>query len=804
MLAVAPPAYAANKFWGDFFGGTFSDPTNWQGNMLAGPDDIAHFGLTVNPLLAQRIYAVDLIANVTNQALKIEDDFVTFDLQGKQYTTTLLTGNEIGNVAGRSGRLTITNGFFFVPVGSDLAIGTVGGSSGILTVSTGAQVSGSPFLLVGGFGSGTLAVSGGGFMQAGDIQIGNSSTSPTSTATVSGPGSVLFSGQLNVGNQGPGALNITAEGQVGSNEGVVGSLVGSTGTVNVDGANSLWNNMGELRIGERGRGTLNITAGGRVESTRAIIGDENNSIGEVSVSGAGSEWINSGNLFVGNSGPGTLDVTAGGRVQNNVGIVSAGDAIFGAASGTVNVDGANSQWINSGELTVGLFGEGTLNITGGGLVQNTDGVVGSGEGFFGASGRGTVNVEGANSMWLNSGELTVGDIGQGILHITNGGRVQNMNIQSNIGVDGGSGTVTVDGANSQFNSTILNVGVALGTGTLNINQGSAVNVNLLQIGNSGTVRLNGGTLDAVRIVFEFGVGGQFQWTSGTLHVGEFCGNLVTPSGGTLAPGHSAGETFINGNYTQLSDGVMEIELGGAAPGTQHDFINVDFVALVGGELHLKLIDGFVPGPDETFLIVDAGSISGAFDNVANGQRLTTFDGLGSFVVNYGPGSPFDSNRIVLSAFEAVFLPGDYNQSGTVDAADYVVWRENVGTNNMLPNDAVGGTIGQAHYDQWRAHFGESVGIGAGEAANSAGSAVPEPVTAMLLLFAAAGGLKRRRTYPRISTLVCRARHANKPPFLEPIVHLYSMRRGPKSTRWPTSTHGCEISMTQPRDVCSHH
>ena len=55
---------------------------------------------------------------------------------------------------------------------------------------------------------------------------------------------------------------------------------------------------------------------------------------------------------------------------------------------------------------------------------------------------------------------------------------------------------------------------------------------------------------------------------------------------------------------------------------------------------------------------------------------------------------------VLSISGTVVLPGDYNFDGTVDAADYVVWCKNNGTNNTLPNDPIGGMIGPAHYNQW--------------------------------------------------------------------------------------------------------
>jgi hypothetical protein len=53
--------------------------------------------------------------------------------------------------------------------------------------------------------------------------------------------------------------------------------------------------------------------------------------------------------------------------------------------------------------------------------------------------------------------------------------------------------------------------------------------------------------------------------------------------------------------------------------------------------------------------------------------------------------------------------GDYNEDGAVDEADYIDWRVNVGTINTLPNDPIGGTIGQPQYDQWAENFGNVAG-----------------------------------------------------------------------------------------------
>jgi hypothetical protein len=86
------------------------------------------------------------------------------------------------------------------------------------------------------------------------------------------------------------------------------------------------------------------------------------------------------------------------------------------------------------------------------------------------------------------------------------------------------------------------------------------------------------------------------------------------------------------------------------------------------------------------------------------------------------------------------IAGDYNNNGTVDAADYAVWRENQNTNNTLPNNSLPGPIGQAHYDQWRANFGRAGASGsAGHVAR-----VPEPSAGVLaaICVLAAAGLRR--------------------------------------------------------------
>jgi hypothetical protein len=84
------------------------------------------------------------------------------------------------------------------------------------------------------------------------------------------------------------------------------------------------------------------------------------------------------------------------------------------------------------------------------------------------------------------------------------------------------------------------------------------------------------------------------------------------------------------------------------------------------------------------------------------------------------------------------LPGDFNEDGKVNAADYVKWRKE-GT-GPLPNDN-GLSTAAARFDLWRANFGNMQMPGGGSGA----AAVPEPTSAVLLVIGVAAVACRRRT-----------------------------------------------------------
>jgi hypothetical protein len=140
---------------------------------------------------------------------------------------------------------------------------------------------------------------------------------------------------------------------------------------------------------------------------------------------------------------------------------------------------------------------------------------------------------------------------------------------------------------------------------------------------------------------------------------------------------------------------------------------------------------------------DTGLVAGseAFEAIAiDGNRVVAghegYDSTG--FQNNGRALVFDATI----GDTPIGLPGDYNDDLVVDAADYTVWRNNVGeAAGTLPNDPVGGTIGEDQYATWRANYGKTAG---GETLSN--TAAPEPSGILMLGIGVIGlaGVARRR------------------------------------------------------------
>jgi T5SS/PEP-CTERM-associated repeat protein len=648
------------------------------------------------------------------------------------HTYTLLNSfvaAAIGTVPNRSGNLTVIGGTLMLPEknptsATDLEIAPVAGASGVLTVGADGLISGTPDVFVGLNGKGYLNINSHGDVIADLVRIGENAGSE-GKVIIKGDGAGLFATDLSVGGSGKGSLEILSSGRVDSGSGLIHSTAGTAtahaATATVSNADSLWIINGNLDVSS---GHLKITNGGQVEDENARVSNKGSGPAAlVEVTGPNSKWTHQRGLVIGEyaydsgPGPGTLKVNGGGMVEN-----IAADATVSLYLGTVKVDGPNSKWINASDLSVGDTS--LVEITRGGFVQTADAILHGGSdilnlatvvvsgssggtpstwkapsvlvGFGGdatlkvlAGGRVEVEthlaiggqgadtsevlVEGRNSELVVGGTLLVGGIGGyengGKLSITGGARVLSqraslVNPQGPI-----QNRVVVAGAGSTWEIDTDLVGNSSG-GMVQIQSGGVVTAERVML-HGEELRLEGGALFTRAIDF----GGQpphFVWTSGRLGVVNYFGDLTIPNGGVLEVGRpslGSPQTEVLGDYVQQSGGILEIEARAYIDGSTYvDRVRVFGTADLGGLLTIKVNDGAVLDPASRYEIMRATSISGSFANVANGQRLMTSDGLGSFVVNYGPGSLFDPKQVVLSSFLTP-LRGDFNVDGVVDALD---------------------------------------------------------------------------------------------------------------------------------------
>jgi outer membrane autotransporter protein len=335
----------------------------------------------------------------------------------------------------------------------------------------------------------------------------------------------------------------------------------------VDGEGSTWGNSGNLYVGNVGDGALTITNGGTVYNQHGIIGhfytdfgdgEVVHGVGVVIVDGYGSTWTNSGTLTVGSTGEGTVNIINGGLVfSNNGNIGSQSSSLTGLrGQGIVNVAGQDSMWINYDVLTVGTSGDGVLNISNGGFVYSAEAHIARYNGSTGV-----VTVSGKDSTWINIESLFVGESGEGTLIITDGGAVSNG--KGTIGQWWGStGMAVVSGKDSTWtNNGTLSVGYG-GTGTLIIADGGTV---------SNTTAYIGYSYDTIGRVMVDGDGSTWI-NSGSLYVGTYGdgyliitdgGKVISTSGVIAYDADTVGAVLVDGvGSTWANSNVLYVGRGG--------------------------------------------------------------------------------------------------------------------------------------------------------------------------------------------------------------------------------------------------
>jgi hypothetical protein len=185
-----------------------------------------------------------------------------------------------------------------------------------------------------------------------------------------------------------------------------------------------------------------------------------------------------------------------------------------------------------------------------------------------------------------------------------------------------------------------------------------------------------------------------------LPLGFITGTLINH--GTISPGFSADDgksLSITADATLSSTSVLDIEVGGGTTNSSFDTIAGLGNVTLGGELKLTRFNDYTPSPSTTLTIVDSvytSGITGSFSNVADGERLVTTDGSGSWLVQYGPG--YANSDVVITDFQLTLgLPGDLNGDGFVGITDLNIvlgnWNQNVPPGDPLADPSADGFVG---------------------------------------------------------------------------------------------------------------
>lgn len=378
--------------------------------------------------------------------------------------------------AGGTGTLAISNGG--TASAGEISLGLEIESQGTLDVSgANSSVTSNTTVTVGVSGNGNLRIANGATLTSlgGPQSLVGLNAGATGSAVVTGTGSRWTANSaLIVGRSGNGALTISDGGVVDSALGVIGDLAGGEGTAMVTGAGSSWNNTGVLFVGNFGQGTLFVTGGGSVTSNVASLGGGADAQGAASVLGVGSRWDIADALNVGNFGTAALTIGNGGAVSSALGRIG----LSAGGEGTVTVTGAGSNWVSDGSLTVGVAGTGQLIIDAAGAVSA--GTISLGE-LSGS--QGTVSVSGAGTS-LVANELVMGSGGDATLSIAGGGRAEFATTQ--IGLGGGVAALRVSGVDSTLiNSGSVLIGQGGSRGELLVSAAGGVEAGQLFVGYSG-------------------------------------------------------------------------------------------------------------------------------------------------------------------------------------------------------------------------------------------------------------------------------------------------------------------------------
>ncbi len=559
-------------------------------------------------------------------------------------------------------------------------------------------------------------------------------TAGAGTATLGGSSRLIFSGALAI---------VSVNGNTTANAPLT---FGASSNANIAAARTLRLNGGNLLA------TVNQMEGGAINGPGTLAANAGRTLRGFGTIGATVDFDGTASILAEN---GTLTISG---AITDVGTLGT----FGA-TGTLNI---TSAWntnvadfvsLNGGELKGGaISNDGAAGISGNGLVSsrvvNNKNLTANGgaalvfqtaandNDWDGTGNNGTLNALGAGAVLELRDNATFGFTGS--VSASTGGRVFSNGFA--LDFNPGSSIQLQDSTYESTNSTDIGGTVSTLVGAT---QQSTIKVavnSFLTFQSTSTTTL-GQNLRLENNNIRINAGATFAGP----------GAIIIPDNSHLIPDDSAnidtllvneGTIRVAGfdmvgaatvrDYQQMNSGELFVELTGTLL-NQYDRLSVTGQAIVDGYLNIDIDGAFMPTLGTTFNIITASSgVFGKFDYVdVSGMPA----GL-TFHLNYL------ANAVQLQVVSTPFFSADFDHDGDVDQTDYAIWKGAFNLNQL--GDANGdGLSNAADYTLWRNQLGSSPGAGSGGLSLDRNlSAVPEPATAVLALVVGVfvNCLRRRR------------------------------------------------------------
>lgn len=322
-----------------------------------------------------------------------------------------------------------------------------------------------------------------------------------------------------------------------------------------------------------------------------------------SLSGTGEMVLDEGRIITGNENTGVL-VNEAGHTIRGCGTIEATIINYG----TIESDCVNSVMIlkspveNHGTIqdlggilwvrgsAAHITNVGSVSATGGTIWIDEGASIDNRQGVIRASNR-SIELSRGSTASVQGG--TIEGAGTGTVHIQGTATLQDVTLAPSATLRTWPGATTI-----ATGAAFTNRGTSRVQGTFTL--GATTNY----IQSAGATSLEGGAIRAGRPV---------QIQGGELRgYGTITGPVA--NGGTVSPDPLLGALTIQGDYSQLPAGMLNVGFAGSDPG-ENSLLQVTGNAALDGTISAAAVNGYAPVPGRQYDVLSYGSLSGSFGTV---------------------------------------------------------------------------------------------------------------------------------------------------------------------------------------------